>query len=91
MIEKFLKAKHWQLFILGVGIPLLFQIILMTTMVSNIHSNTISNPTEIFSMMKFLPIVFIISILTLFGWFWSIAMGLQKKNTGRIKNENHKI
>ncbi len=91
MIEKFLKAKHWQLFIITVGIPLLFQIILMTTMVSSIHSNTKPNPVEIFSMMKFLPIVFIISILTLFGWFWSIAIGLQKKLPEELKMKTTKF
>lgn len=79
MIDKFLKAKHWQLFILITGVPLLFQVIMMSTMFSSIDFKTNSPSFDMFNIMKFIPIVMIISVGTFFGWFWSIAIGLQKK------------
>ena len=79
MIDKFLKAKHWQLFTLMVGIPILFQIIMMITMFSNINSETNHDPAKMFNMFKFFPIVMLLYMGVFFGWFWSIAIGLQKK------------
>jgi hypothetical protein len=79
MITKFLKAKHWQLFTLMFGIPLLFQIVMMGNIFSKINSETNPDPTEIFNMFKFFPIIMILYIGFFFGWFWSIAIGLQKK------------
>jgi len=91
MIERFLKAKHWQLFTLMFGIPLLFQIIMMGTMVSNINYETNPDPTKVFNVMKFFPIIMILSTGILFGWFWSIAIGLQKKVPENIKMKTKKF
>jgi hypothetical protein len=79
MIEKFLKAKHWQLFLLIFGIPVLFQIVLMITVITNITNQNEPDPTFIFSYLLFFPIIMILVIAIQFGWFWSIAIGLQHK------------
>ncbi|CAH0336676.1 hypothetical protein FVB9288_02387 [Flavobacterium sp. CECT 9288] len=79
MTERFLKAKHWQLFILTFGIPLIFQIILMSTLFATITTQTTPDPTIIFSYMKYFPLLMLLFMALLFGWFWSIAIGLQKK------------
>ena len=75
----FLKAKHWQLFLIIFALPLIAYIFMMGTFIINIEnfSNTESYP-EIFH--KFMPfiIVGVISSLVLFCWKWSVAMGLQK-------------
>lgn len=65
MIEKFLKAKHWQIFIIIFIVPYSLQFIAMTI--------TKNDPDR---MMIFSPFVMIIFFLGLFGWFWSIATGL---------------
>tara|TARA_R110002050_G_scaffold4573_1_gene22038 strand:- start:22748 stop:23368 length:621 start_codon:yes stop_codon:yes gene_type:complete len=91
MTNKFLKAKHWQLFTLMFGIPLLFQIIMMATMFSNVNSETDPNPTEIFNMIKFFPIIMILYLGVFFGWFWSIAIGLQRKVPKNIKMKTKKF
>lgn len=70
MIEKFLKAEHWQIFIITFGLPFLIQIILMPTIF-------IGNDPRI--MMAVFPIIMIIFIAGLFGWFWSVGVGLQRK------------
>ena len=79
MIEKFLKAKHWQLFLLIFGIPVLFQIVLMITMITNIAYKNEPDPTFIFSYLLFFPVIMILVVAMQFGWFWSIAIGLQHK------------
>lgn len=79
MTERFLKAKHWQLFILTFGIPLIFQIVLMSTLFARIATQTTPDPTIIFSYMKFFPLIMLLFMAILFGWFWSVAIGLQKK------------
>ncbi len=91
MIAKFLKAKHWQLFTLMFGIPILFQLIMMGTLFLNINSQTSLNPTEIFNIMKFFPILMILYMGVFFGWFWSIAIGLQRKVPESIKMKTMKF
>ncbi len=91
MIAKFLKAKHWQLFTLMFGIPILFQLIMMGTLFLNINSQTSLNPTEIFNIMKFFPILMILYMGVFFGWFWSIAIGLQRKVPESIKMKTKKF
>ncbi|WP_298489453.1 hypothetical protein [uncultured Maribacter sp.] len=78
MINKFLNAKHWQLFTLMFGIPILLQIVVMTTMFANIDSNGNPDQTGMLNMMKIFPIIMFLYVGLFFGWFWSIGIGLQK-------------
>ncbi|MFL5730413.1 MAG: hypothetical protein ACJ75J_13075 [Cytophagaceae bacterium] len=79
MIEKFFKAKHWQLFILTFGLPMLFQFIMMGTMIAKSLSREHPDPSSLFSYMKFFPLIMILFMAVFYSWFWSVAMGLQKK------------
>jgi hypothetical protein len=85
MIEKFLKAKHWQLFLLTFGIPMLFQIGLMVTMFANIGNEDNPDVSIMFNYLMFFPIVMILLMATQFGWFWSVAIGLQTKVPENVK------
>lgn len=91
MVDKFLKAKHWQLFTLMFGIPILFQIIMMVVMFSKINTEATPDPFEIFNIMKFFPIIMILYMGVFFGWFWSIAIGLQKQVPKSIKMKTKKF
>jgi magnesium-transporting ATPase (P-type) len=79
MINKFLKAKHWQLFILTFGIPMILQIVMMVSVFSNFVTQKNPDPTTMFNYMKFFPFIFILFVAIFLGWFWSVAIGLQKK------------
>ncbi len=79
MTEKFLKAKHWQLFLLTFGIPIIFQFVMMGTMLANIGSGNDPDMSFMFSYMKFFPIIMILLVGVFFGWFWSVVTGLQAK------------
>ena len=78
MTEKFLKAKHWQLFLLTFGIPMIFQFVMMGTMFAKIGTGNNPDPSFMFSYMKFFPILMILFMGVFFGWFWSVVIGLQK-------------
>lgn len=84
MTDRFLKAKHWQLFLLTFGIPLIFQFIMMASMISNFATQTNPDPTVMFNYMKLFPVIMILFMAVLFGWLWSVAIGLQKKVPGNV-------
>src|SRR5690349_13032594 len=85
LTQRFLRAKHWQLFLLIFGVPLIFYIVFMVTIVSGLEDG---NVTSIFSLV-FLVLVFLIILIICTGsyyvWMWSIATGLQNKIPGHIK------
>ena len=85
MTKKFLKAKHWQLFLLTFGIPMIFQFVIMGTMFANVANGNNPDPTFMFNYMKFFPIMMIIFMGVFFGWFWSVAVGLQSKVPEDVK------
>lgn len=85
MTEKFLKAKHWQLFLLTFGIPMILQFFMVGTIFTNVGTGNNPDPTFIFNYMKFFPIMMIIFTGVFFGWFWSVAVGLQIKVPEDVK------
>lgn len=87
MTNLFLKAKHWQLFLIMIGIPIVFQFYTFskifrvktsseTTSVNNGFSQVLS---EEFIQFDWFPVIMIFFGLILFGWFWSMGIGLQHK------------
>ena len=85
MIDNFLKAKHWQLFLLTFGIPMIFQFVMMGSMMSNFGTESNPDPSMMFNYMKFFPILMIFFMGVFFGWFWSVAIGLQIKVPENVK------
>ena len=85
MINKFLKAKHWVLFLLTFGIPMVFQFVMVGLMLSNLFTSQNSDFFDPFDRMKFFPLVMLVFMAVLYGWFWSIAIGLQKKVPENVK------
>ena len=59
-----LRLKHWQLFLITWGIPILI----------NIY--TFSRPAL---MVKLFPVMMIVFIIGIFGWIWAISTQLHKK------------
>ena len=90
-MERFLRAKHWHLFLLTFGIPMIFQFIMVGTMFASIINGTEPDPSIIFNFFALFPVLMIIFAGTLFGWFWSIAIGLQNKLPANIKMKTGKF
>jgi hypothetical protein len=76
MIEKFLKAKHWQVFMITFGLPFLIQIVFMLSTLLG------DDPAFLMEVFPFFMILFIAGLL---GWFWSIGVGLQFKVPQEVK------
>lgn len=78
----FLRAKHWQLFLVIFALPMIFYIgifvNMFATMAVNIETNAVPNPAMMFSWFKWFPVLIVVVIGTLLAWEWSIVMGLQK-------------
>jgi hypothetical protein len=66
MTDRFLNAKHWQIFLLTVGIPIIFQIILIATIVFNLATKANPNPETILNYVKFFPIFIILPMAFFF-------------------------
>lgn len=68
-MERFLTAKHWQIFILTFGLPFMIEIIAMPFMIFG------NNPMMV---VKIMPLIMILFLAGYFGWFWAIAVNLQR-------------
>lgn len=69
-MTKFLTLKHWQLFMLLIGIPLILEFLMMGFLVAS------RDPRIIFI---FFPIMTILSGGLFFGWFYALGTNLFKK------------
>src|ERR1700733_7342513 len=76
----FLRAKHWQLFLLTFAIPFSLQIVMMANIFSHLlhQPDNVPDVTAVFSYLKLLPVIMVLYMGTLFGWQFSVATGLQK-------------
>jgi hypothetical protein len=80
----FLRAKHWQLFLVLFGIPLVLQIFLVTSMMMSAFSGS-PDPEAFIHYFKVFPVIMILTMGIFFGWFWSIGVGLHQKVPEHIK------
>lgn len=92
MIETFLKAKYWQLFLLSVGVPMGLQILLMGNMMAAIFNGPEPNIGLINHYFSLFPLIVFILMGVLCSWLYSIGVGLDSKiprelklNLGRFK------
>ncbi len=85
MIEHFLKAKHWQLFLLIFGIPFVLNIILVINIISGLAIGCEPDFVKITDYFKYIPVIAFISATFQYGWFWSTGNGLQKAIPNEFK------
>jgi len=83
-MTKFLTLKHWQLFGLLIGLPMVFQFITIGSVISSNDPKT---------MFYFFPILMIIVIGLFFGWFYALGTNLHKKlpQTAKMNLNRFKI
>ena len=84
MIDRFLRAKHWHLFLPTFILPMFLQFIIMGSM----FAGSINGQPDQHFISNYMGISYIISLLVMFvvwGWFWSIAIGLQAKVPHGVK------
>jgi len=78
-MKLFLRAKHWQLFLLFFGIPFILELLLI------FHVITKQGQSSLFGNVKLFPPILALYMGILFGWFWAVVTGLQKVLPATIK------
>jgi hypothetical protein len=79
MTERFLKAKHWQIFLLTFGIPFAIQFGMMGFFAYSLVNDPNPNPLVFLNYFMIFPLIMIVFLVGYFGWFWSVAVGLQTR------------
>ena len=69
-MSKLLYLKHWQLFLLLIGVPIVLQSIVI--------SSTF-NGGDLSTMMIAFPLMTIVFVGLFFGWFYALGTGLHRK------------
>ncbi len=85
MTKIFLKAKHWQLFLVIFAIPLIFQFIILAMIISETIVNRNIDPTVFVNYGKIYMLFWLVIMSIFFGWFWSVATHLQSKIPTNVK------
>lgn len=75
-MSRFLQLKHWQLFLLLIGIPILFQVFVVSFADSN------RDPK---AMIVVLLIVMLLVTGIFFTWFYALGAGLHKKLPASVR------
>ena len=70
----FLKLKHWQLFLLLVGIPIALEFFTIGFILT---ADDFSSGLQRF--LRAFPVLMMVYIAILFGWMWSVGVFLSKK------------
>jgi hypothetical protein len=81
----FLKAKHWQLFTITVGIPFLLQFYAILFPQFGVELLSNENEAVLIGVSISISFVYILSSLVCIRWFWAIAIGLQNKVPPTVK------
>lgn len=92
LINLFLRARHWHLFALTFGITMVFQIVIMAQMFSGFAYGSEPDLDGILTVFQIIPWISFFYLAIMFGWYWSVAIGLQAKlpenanmKTGKFK------
>ena len=96
MINTFLKAKHWQLFLLVFGLPFIiyigWMISFFTEFLSDLDYNTDTDfPVEMLNGMITIIFLMMIPAAIQYAWFWSMASRTAEETSGRYENESKHV
>lgn len=70
----FLQLKHWQLFVLLIGIPIILEFLTVGFIFS---ADDFSSGFQ--SFLRIFPVLMLLYMSILFGWLWSVGVFLSKK------------
>ncbi|HZY38673.1 MAG TPA: hypothetical protein VFE53_18565 [Mucilaginibacter sp.] len=92
-MDIFLRAKHWQLFILIIVLPIIITVAVMISALLSIASTDEPNPMLIISDMKFALLGLLVYVIGKMCWQWVVAIRLQRLAPAGVpfKNTSFKI
>lgn len=80
-----LKAKHWQLFLIVYGLPLLYQLVLVVDITLNAVRNNNMDIEMILNYSKFSSLIILVFVLLFLYWFFVVGIGLNNKLSVQLK------
>ncbi len=86
----FLKLKHWQLFILLIGIPgvlyAALTMVLFSKLISLInHININPDPSEFLIIWAYMPGIILLATILFFCWFYTLGTNLHRRLPTDVK------
>jgi len=93
MIERIQKTKHWVLFTLMFGLPILLQFVIGLVLMLSMSAEGQPSVLGFLSFFSLFPLIMFLYIGVFFCWIWSISVGLQKyiKAENRLKTNLFKV
>jgi hypothetical protein len=84
--KRFLRVKHWQLFLLTFGPLIVFKLFVMALVFLNPGVNSNFNHAFMATALQLVLAVLIFFLFgVFFGWFWAVAIGLQHVLADNVK------
>jgi hypothetical protein len=87
-MDLFLRAKHWQLFVVFIVLPFVIGMAVMINMLTDIVQVDQPDPAAIFSHMKFFPLPFALYVLGKMCWQWAVAIRMQRLAPAGVQFKN---
>jgi hypothetical protein len=88
-MDIFLRARHWQLFLLTFALPVVFQMVMIGIMVAKmidyISTDTAPDALVMYGCVKYVSIGILLHMGFSYGWFWSVAIGMQERVPSEVK------
>jgi len=77
-MDIFLRARHWQLFLVLIVLPFFIGLATVVNMLAHVIQYDQPDPAIIFSHLKFLPVAVIWYAVGKMCWEWAVAIRLQR-------------
>jgi len=93
MIEKIQTTKHWVLFTLMFGLPIILQIGVGLVLMLTVSAEGKPSLLGFLSFFSLFPLMMLLYIGVFFSWIWSVSVGLQKyiDEDIRLKTSRFKV
>ena len=85
MIEFFLRAKHWHIFLLILGLPVIFQLYYLFELFVQGNYQVQTASENIQDYLWYIPLLCLAAVLGQLAWNWSVATGLQEKIPAELR------
>src|SRR6201986_1588306 len=77
-MEFLLRAKHWHIFLLIVGLPFVGGIAFILSIINTVMHTDHPDPAMIFDNFGFLPLIVLLPMAVKLAWQWAVAIRLQR-------------
>ncbi|MGH1363194.1 MAG: hypothetical protein ACRBF0_06525 [Calditrichia bacterium] len=77
MINRLLRAKHWEIFLFTIVFPMLLAVIPILLLLPSVQDGVAPETSTVLGTFVIFVVLVAFGAVGFFGWIWSINMGLQ--------------